>query len=447
MLSSLALTVALLAPPAVVDEATPWLRGHCADPAQTQTCSNVRAFLAAAPSVLVHARQEVERLTGRPAEAPVTFFVDPEAPDGQTDVSGNVRLNAAAETFTRTRGLVVTVTHELWHADQKRTHAKALADLSPVVRALYTEGGACYGAWRVFPEVGDGATGVPAEDRTLAALKAPQAAQALLKAWREPAVEAEALLNAYPRKMLYFLGFRLFQAFARTTTPEAAARATPAQFSAFAEIELRELASGSRFGTPPEVDPNVLRDRFLARAAKAGFTLGFVPEMREWTRPSLISWRAEARAVALPRWEEVPEPTKRLFVEWTGGDPDAAVRMFHWLFRWFLIPHELMHAFQERVPMRSHAFSERVANDIAAELLAEGTDHGLIQALHRGLAGVRLEPPPIPDEVFDAEYDRLAQDPRRYGTWQLATIRRSTANWPRVDTTFDRSMRRALDPK
>jgi hypothetical protein len=53
-----------------------------------------------------------------------------------------------------------------------------------------------------------------------------------------------------------------------------------------------------------------LRTEFLSRAGRVGLVLDFTPEVREWTRPSLISWRQEARAVAIPRWDEL-SPAQR----------------------------------------------------------------------------------------------------------------------------------------
>jgi hypothetical protein len=136
------------------------------------------------------------------------------------------------------------------------------------------------------------------------------------------------------------------------------------------------LASHSATGTSLESLISI-RDQYLAATKKAGLELGFVPEMKEWTRPSMISWRAEAKAVAIPRWEELSTDHQALVVE-MAGSADNAKELFSLLFRWFLIPHELTHAYQDQTPVKMRpSENERFANDVAAAFLnqdREGRD-------------------------------------------------------------------------
>lgn len=57
---------------------------------------------------------------------------------------------------------------------------------------------------------------------------------------------------------------------------------------------------------------NAIRDKYLELARQNGLELSFVPELREWTRPSVMSWRQEARPVAVPRWSDLNDDQRHL---------------------------------------------------------------------------------------------------------------------------------------
>jgi hypothetical protein len=184
--------------------------------------------------------------------------------------------------------------------------------------------------------------------------------------------------------------------------------------------------------TPPDGSLAAIertRDRFVARAATAGVALPFTPEMREWTRPSIISWREEQRAVAVPRWEELSEAQRAAIAD-LAGSPAGARPLFAWLFRWFFVAHELAHALQSHAHDEGgHAQGERFANDVAVAFYMEepgGPEHlatleAILAALEPGLAPL----PPDADAYFDAHYDELGQDARLYGAYQLRFVQDS----------------------
>lgn len=169
--------------------------------------------------------------------------------------------------------------------------------------------------------------------------------------------------------------------------------------------------------------------------------LPFVPEIREWTRPSLVSWRQEQKAVAVPRWDDL-DARQRQFVVGIAGEADART-LFELLFRWFLIPHELTHALQVNAGRETdHATSERVANDAAVAFLVEDSRAQLV-AFVPALETARRNLPSLSDlgdraaqdRYFDDHYDELGRDPARYGAFQLQFILDSVA---RLETlTFE----------
>ena len=185
-----------------------------------------------------------------------------------------------------------------------------------------------------------------------------------------------------------------------------------------------------------------LRDAFLARAHKAGRTLPFTPEMREWTRPTMMSWRAEAHAVAVPKWEEL-SPEQRALLERMAGDSCPPEKLFAWLFRWYLVPHELTHALQDQThTSMSHFAGEQLANDVATAFLMEQPDGprrlaALAQLLDA--AATRLPPPGGPD-AFEQRYASLPLE--QYGAYQVSFIRKSLAR--RQQLAFDHLLQRWL---
>jgi hypothetical protein len=209
--------------------------------------------------------------------------------------------------------------------------------------------------------------------------------------------------------------------------------------------------------SPPAGDLATLertRDLFMARAAKAGLHLEFTPEIREWTRPSLISWRQDERAVAVPRWDELPEGPRRALGELAGSD-DAARPLFDWLFRWFFVPHELTHALQTNLGSTDdHATSERFANDVAvAFYMQQPGGREQLDQLLRVVVDLlpRLRPlPPGPDDYFNLHYDALGRDPSLYGSFQLRFVhdslaRRDGLNFDELAARLEASANAAAD--
>ncbi len=165
-----------------------------------------------------------------------------------------------------------------------------------------------------------------------------------------------------------------------------------------------------------------VRDTYVSQAEQNGFTLPFVPGVKEWTRPSLISWRQEAKTVAIPKWEELP-PAQQTLIATMAGESIDSKRFFDLLFRWFLVPHELTHAYQDKFGIPdSPARSERFANDMATAFHNSEKDSApKLAELERVLeqAQKRL-PDPLDDAAFDAHYQKM--DPTLYAASQVRFI-------------------------
>ncbi|MDD2772212.1 MAG: hypothetical protein PHP45_00775 [Elusimicrobiales bacterium] len=154
-----------------------------------------------------------------------------------------------------------------------------------------------------------------------------------------------------------------------------------------------------------------ISNQFLNRAAQSGLILSFVPEIREWTRPSLISWRQEARAVAVPNWSELSETQHALLLRMAGTGNDEL--LFNYLFRWFFVPHELSHALETNLGGKhDNAASEQLANDIAVAFYMEQEVEQKLMELERILENALPNLPPLPDtpDYFNKHYQEMGQN-------------------------------------
>lgn len=156
-----------------------------------------------------------------------------------------------------------------------------------------------------------------------------------------------------------------------------------------------------------------LRDEYLTIAEKSGLKLGFIPEIREWTRPSMISWRAETKAVAIPKWDELSKDQRGL-VNKMAGSPEKARELFQLLFRWFLVPHELTHAYQDQQELKIRpSDNERFANDVAVAFLHQNKQNlerlikleKLLKSAEENLKAA--SPEKLSDDFFNSYYQEF----------------------------------------
>ena len=172
-----------------------------------------------------------------------------------------------------------------------------------------------------------------------------------------------------------------------------------------------------------------IRDQYMAIAKDEGLELGFVPEIREWTRPSLMSWRAEAKAVAVPKWEELSKEQRALITEMAGSS-DKAERLFLLLFRWFLVPHELTHAYQDQRSTKLRpSENERFANDMATAFFSRSQENSSSLAEFQKLmktAATNLKKSSnekLSDNFFNEYYQQFPKENMRlYARYQVDFI-------------------------
>jgi len=183
---------------------------------------------------------------------------------------------------------------------------------------------------------------------------------------------------------------------------------------------------------------NQARDDFVRRVEALGYELPYIPEMRIWTRKSVISWREETRAVAIPEWDRLHFKVKQLLDRWAGEE--GGLKLFNLAFRWFFPMHELTHFLQtEFGGAPGFCASEREANDVAVAFRAE-QGAGELPSFGGLVAGAVERAVELPvDEggdsctYFDRHYDELRAHPEVYGAYQFRFVEESLGRSEELD--------------
>ncbi len=218
------------------------------------------------------------------------------------------------------------------------------------------------------------------------------------------------------------------------------------------------IADNSVTANPPATTFEAVKrnaDIFLDKIEKLGYELPYRPEMREWTRPSLISWREEARAVAVPKWEEVSADTREQMALWSSSG--TAKDLFDFAFRWFLPIHELAHFLQtEFKSNNSHADNEKIANDVAVAFWCTQPDGKKYLKVFQSMVekAVLNSPEPAPagidsDQYFNDNYDDLSRNMAKYGAYQWRFVLNSLRRAEQLDfgTSIHRIIAKDIPPR
>lgn len=143
-------------------------------------------------------------------------------------------------------------------------------------------------------------------------------------------------------------------------------------------------------------------------------------------------------------WEDVPVPLQQIFNQWAGytGDYSDGRRLFHDMFYRFFFVHEFGHWLSDQVLAQRHdtlaaqAEKNSETNRWQYEMVANRIsiawwrthDPTFLARLVRDLRSIEARlPSPVPsgddiEQFFAANYDSLAQDPRKYGWYQLQMV-------------------------
>lgn len=217
--------------------------------------------------------------------------------------------------------------------------------------------------------------------------------------------------------------------------------------NAFSAVICLAVAALAAPAAAQDVDPVIahaqtLIERFTAEMRECGVEPQYTPGVVVDSRASIISFYDGDRAVHLSRWADAPPFVQELVTAWAavgtlGYTPE---QQFEEIFNDLLVPHELGHY----VELSSGGYNETDfwvgevnANRIALAFFALDPASrerlpARIENYNRFLAEL---PNPVPEgedphAFFQANYERLSNDPAAYGWYQGAFMR---AAWAQKD--------------
>lgn len=197
---------------------------------------------------------------------------------------------------------------------------------------------------------------------------------------------------------------------------------------------------------PVAAKATALIQRFETAVRACGVNPGAMPGIVIDSQSTLVAFDPRERNLHLSRWAEMPPPIQGLVTEWAakgtlGLSPED---QFAEIFNSLLIPHELGH-FVQMLDGRDKTLDDWTAEVDANRVTIafwslEPADAAQIAARVENFnAFLAALPSPVPEgedphAYFEANYQRLSQDPAAYGWYQGAFMRSAWAQ--RNDATF-----------
>jgi hypothetical protein len=157
-----------------------------------------------------------------------------------------------------------------------------------------------------------------------------------------------------------------------------------------------------------------------------GYNLPAIPKVKIQTEPSLIRLDRQNNTIIVPYWGDLANDQKEIFKSWRG---ENAEEFFVLLFNWFFIPHELGHFINPMIHDLDPYQCEREANEVAVIFFRRNPENiEKLDFLKKSLTQV-LEILPKIDfnnmsevEYFNANYQKIGNNPNVYGYFQLKFI-------------------------
>lgn len=205
-------------------------------------------------------------------------------------------------------------------------------------------------------------------------------------------------------------------------------------------------ASHAQQPDPLVSNTTALIDRFISEARRCGFEPPYVPGVVVDSSPSIVSFNTRDRSVYISRWADSSGFVRELVTAWAeagtlGLTPEE---QFAEIFNSLLVPHELGHFVQivdGRDATQDLWSAEVDANRFAIAFWSlDPEERARIQQRVENFTGfLSALPNPVPagedpHAYFEANYERLSNDPMAYGWYQGAFM--ATAWAQRDETDF-----------
>lgn len=220
------------------------------------------------------------------------------------------------------------------------------------------------------------------------------------------------------------------------------------QFSRAALVCAALLLSPAAHATaedPIETNAKALIARFDTALKACGVTPPYTPGVVIDSEPSIISFFHKDKSVHMSRWADTPPFVRDLLTGWAAAGTLGLTpeEQFAEIFNSLLVPHELGHFAQSiNGHWKTLDFwtAEVEANRIAIAFWSlEPADAAKIAARVENFnAFLASLPSPVPDgedphAYFEANYERLSNDPAAYGWYQGAFMRAAWADNGKAD--------------
>ncbi|MFC1693679.1 hypothetical protein ACFL1R_09260 [Candidatus Latescibacterota bacterium] len=200
-------------------------------------------------------------------------------------------------------------------------------------------------------------------------------------------------------------------------------------------------------------DVGQIIDNYIDQVSRIGWQPHYQLSIEIKNTPALIKLSPDGRKVVIPFWNEFDHEQKKTFMNWTGNE-EAGMVLFHALFNWFFIPHEITHFLQNAGfgDASKRYEKEAMANDFAVAFWMT-QKHGperlvQLESMLKPVIKRLPNPTPIGEEVshyFNTHYQELGSDPDKYGYYQFYLVLNAIQR--RASLDFEEMLRSSLPDK
>ena len=200
-------------------------------------------------------------------------------------------------------------------------------------------------------------------------------------------------------------------------------------------------------------DVGQIIDNYIDQVSRIGWQPHYRLSIEIKNTPALIKLSQGGRKVVIPFWNEFEHKQKKIFTEWAGSG-EAGRILFHALFNWFFIPHEVTHFLQNAgFDDGSTKYKrEAMANDFAVAFWMT-QKHGperlvQLESMLKPVMKRLPNPTSVGEEdshYFNTHFQELSKDPNKYGYYQFGLVLNAIQR--RVALDFEEMLRSSLPKK
>ncbi len=179
-------------------------------------------------------------------------------------------------------------------------------------------------------------------------------------------------------------------------------------------------------------DANELATAFFTKVKQADASMTKVPQAILNTQPYLVFYTSENNSVNLPLWFQLNADLQLFFSQLSVGNKSEGKKIFGLFFNGFYIARELGHTvqFAKEKNNTNKYQGELFANTLAILFWRESANKKELEKCYNYVNSMlKILPDPVPagendEDYFNKNYEKLAQDPGKYGYVQFSQFKR-----------------------